>query len=180
VARYGYALALTEAGDFEHARIEINKLLAQYPAMIAFQLAAGRLEQKANRFDAALPYFAKAYEIEPESRAAVYGYINALLLVDRAEEAKALLGKYGTSDHRDPKFYKMLADAETRLGQDANAHHSLAEFYALSGEWPYAAEQLRLARETPGLSNYQRQKIVARLEEVEDTIHQQMDERRRR
>jgi predicted Zn-dependent protease len=175
-ARYGYALALIEAGDFDRARMELDKLMTEYPNIISFRLAYGQLEQRARNFNAALGHFEQAYKMEPETRAAVYGYINALLLVGRAVEAKRLLGEYGLAERRDPRFYKLLADAETRLGEQANAHHSLAEYYLTVGEFPYAAEQLRLARETPGLSNYQRQKIVARLEEVEDRIRDMEDE----
>ena len=175
---YGYALALTEAGDFQKARLELAKLLAVHPTLIAFHLASGQVEQRANLFADALPFFATAYKLEPESRAAVYGYVNALLLVDRAQEAKDLLGSYGLSDRRDPKFYKLLADAQNHLGQTPEAHGSLAEYYYGVGEFPYAAEQLRIARESPGLNNYQRQKIVARLEEVENTLQSLMGERR--
>ena len=102
-----------------------------------------------------------------------------LLLVDRAKEAKDLLSSWGLSERRDPRFYKLMADAQTRLGDDSSAHGSLAEYYYSVGEVPYAAEQLRIARDSPGLSNYQRQKIVARLEEVEGTLQRMMDERRR-
>ena len=98
----------------------------------------------------------------------------------RAAEAKTLLRSYGLSDRRDPKFYKLLAEAENNLGEIANSHHSLAEYYMGLGELPHAADQLRLARGTPGLSNYQRQKIVARLEEVEETIQEQENEKRQR
>ena len=103
-----------------------------------------------------------------------------MLLVDRPKEAKALLRDYGLADRRDPKFYKLLAEAEQQLGEKANSHSSLAEFYLSIGEYPYAAEQLRLARATPGLSNYQRQKIVARLEEVEDDLEEIFAEERGR
>ena len=180
IARYGYALALTESGEFEKARIELAKLIADYPTLIPFHIAAGQLEQRASNFEGSLRHFATAYQLEPESRAAIYGYINALLLVDRADEAKTLLRSYGLSDRRDPKFYKMLAEAEIKLGEKANSHHSLAEYYLSVGEFPHAAEQLRLARATPGLSNYQRQKIIARLEEVEGTIQKLEPEKRRR
>jgi predicted Zn-dependent protease len=175
--RYGYALALNETGDFEKSRNELAKLIAAYPNDTAFRIAAGEVEQHATLYAEALPYFAKAYELEPESRAAVYGYVNALLLVGRAEEAKKLLGSYGLSERRDPRFYKLLADAQTHLGDKPEAHHSLAEYYYSVGEFPYAAEQLRIARESPGLSNYQRQKIIARLEEVEDTMQLLMGDR---
>lgn len=170
VARYGYALALIETGDFDHARAELTKLINTHPNVIAFRIAAGKLESEARNYGDSLRHFEQAFGQEPENRAAVYGYIRALLLVGRAEEAKSLLRNYGLSDRREPKFYKLQAEAETQLGETANAHHSLAEYYLSVGEFPHAAEQLRLARQVPGLTNYQRQKIVARLDEVEETI----------
>lgn len=177
--RYGLALAYMETGDFEKARNEIAKLIAKYPRIGSFHIAAGKIEQRANQYAAAVPHFARAYELDPEGRAAVYNYVNGLLLVDRAREAKELLSSWGLSERRDPRFYKLMADAQTRLGDDSSAHGSLAEYYYSVGEVPYAAEQLRIARDSPGLSNYQRQKIVARLEEVEGTLQRMMDERRR-
>lgn len=178
VARYGYALALTATGDFERARIELAKLMATYPTLVPFRIAAGQLEQRAGNFEQAVAYFQEAYRLEPEGRAPVYGYVGALLEIGRGDEAKELLGRYGLADRRDPKFYKLLAEAESQLGEKANSHHALSEYYMGVGEFPLAAEQLRLARETPGLSNYQRQKIIARLEEVEDTIQKLEEDRR--
>ncbi len=180
IARYGYALALTETGDYEQARVELLKLMTDYPTLIPFRIAAGQLEKSARNFEGSLEHFELAFELEPENRAAVYGYINALLLVERAGDAKKLLRSYGLSDRRDPKFYKMLAEAEVKLGEKANSHYTLSEYYLSVGEFPHAAEQLRLARATPGLSNYQRQKIVARLDEVEGTIQKLEKEKRRR
>jgi beta-barrel assembly-enhancing protease len=180
VARYGFALALIETGDFELARNELLKLMADYPSIISFRIALAKLEHRVRDYQKSLRHFELAYEQEPENRAAIYGYINALLLVSRGAEAKALLRAYGLSDRRDPKFYKLLAESEDQLGEIANAHHSLAEYYVSVGEFPHAAEQLRIARRTAGLTNYQRQKIVARLEEVEDTIIQLEAESRRR
>lgn len=180
VARYGYALALTAAGNFPAARVELLKLMAEYPTLVSFRIAMARLERKARDFEKSLDHFEHAYKLEPENRAAIYGYINALLLVERGAEAKELLRNYGLADRRDPKFYKLLAESESQLGEVANSHHSLAEFYLSVGEFPHAAEQLRLARSTPGLSNYQRQKIIARLDEVERTILEiEQDSRRR-
>ena len=180
VARYGFALALTDTGDFDQARIEFAKLISEYPTLVSFRIAAGALEKKAGNYRASLGHYRTAFELEPENRAAIYGYSTALLLVDRADEAKRLLRDYGLADRRDPKFYKLLAESENQIGETANAHHSLAEYYLSVGEYPHAAEQLRIARATPGLSNYQRQKIVARLEEVEEQLVELEDERRGR
>lgn len=180
ISRYGLALALSETGDFPEARVELAKLIGNYPTIPSFRIAAGQVERQAGDFRASLLHYKRAWELDPENRAAVYGYVNALLLVGSAEEAKQMLRDWGLADRRDPKFYKLLAEAETQIGESANAHHSLAEFYLSVGEYPHAAEQLRLARETEGLSNYQRQKIVARLEEVEKTLMEREQESRRR
>jgi predicted Zn-dependent protease len=74
------------------------------------------------------------------------------------------------SDRRDPRFFNLLAQAENLLGQRVKEHSALADYYLSVGQFPHAAEQLRLARRTKGLSNYQRQKLLFRLDEVEQII----------
>ena len=179
IARYGYALALAAAGDFDLARVELLKLMAEYPTMVAFRLAAAKTEETARAFEAALAHYEEAIAIDPESRAAIYGYINALLLVQRPDEAKKALGEWGLADRRDPRFFQLLAQAESDTGNRAGGHSSLAEYYWSVGEFERAAEQLRIARAVPSLSNYQRQKILARLEDVEDTLMKLEQGRRR-
>ena len=44
VARYGYALALSEAGHFKKAQSEISDLIQDYPTVVPFHLAAGTIE----------------------------------------------------------------------------------------------------------------------------------------
>ena len=51
-------------------------------------------------------------------------------------------------DRQDPKFYKLLAEAETRMGAEAKSHFSLAEYYRIVGELNLAAVQLRLAQKS--------------------------------
>jgi len=172
IARYGYVLALTEAGDFAKARVEVTKLLLEAPQILAFRLAAGRLELRADKLTAALDHFARAHRDYPENRAAAYGYANILTLAGKPEEAKKLLRDYGLADRRDPRFFKLLAEAENDLGQTANSHFSLSEYYRSLGELRLAVQQLRLAQETPEISNYQRLRIDARMDEINDEITQ--------
>ena len=178
VARYGYALALIETGDFDLARKQVHLLREEYPTLVPFLLLAGNLEKKARNFQSSLIFFRKAFDLQPENRAVVYSYINSLLLATQSVLAKETLKFYGLSERRDSEYYALLAEVESQLGQTADSHHSLAEHYLALGESPHAAEPLRLARETPGLSNYQRQKILARLEEVEEELTKLRDESR--
>ena len=46
VARYGYALALTHAGDYSKAGIELSKLVQSAPDNVHYQLALARLQNK--------------------------------------------------------------------------------------------------------------------------------------
>ena len=68
------------------------------------------------------------------------------------------------------KFYNLLARAESGLGDEVNSFTATAEYYLSVGEYAHAAEQLRLARRTKTLSNYQRQKIIYRLGQIEKLI----------
>jgi len=172
IARYGYVLALTAASDFETARIEVAKLLLESPNILAFRLAAAKLELRAGNIPAALEHYAIAYRDDPKSRAAAYGYANMLTLAGRPDEAKKHLRGHGLSDRRDPRFFKLLAEAENDLGQTANSHFSLSEYYRSLGELRLAVQQLRLAQETPDVSNYQRLRIDARMDEINEEMAQ--------
>lgn len=172
VARYGYVLALTEAGDYDAARIEVAKLMLESPNILAFRLAAGQLELRAGNVPGALEHYAQAYRDDPESRAAVYGYAHMLNLAGKPQEAKKMLRDYRATTRRDPRFFKLLAEAENGLGQTANSHFSLSEYYRSLGELHLAVQQLRLAQKTPDISNYQRLRIDARMDEINDEISQ--------
>ena len=76
---------------------------------------AGDVEQHATLYAEALPYFAKAYELEPESRAAVYGYVNALLLV-----GVSLLARPIARDREQARSFVLGAEPE-QLEQQAPA-----------------------------------------------------------
>lgn len=179
-ARYGYALALAEAGDFERARIELDKLLVEQPHILSFQIARARLEQKAGKLDAALAWFDKARRADPTSRAATYGYVSLLTLTGSPREARQMLREFGDPEQRDPRFYKLLAEAEERMGDRASSNYNLAEFYRNIGEMELAAQQLKLAQTVPDISHYQRLRVDARLAEIEKDLDRLDSERAKR
>lgn len=179
-ARYGYALALTEAGDFERARIELSKLLTEQPNITAFQIARARLEQQAGNLQAAIKLFDKARLADPESRAATYGYVSLLSNTGKSSEARKILREFGVSDQRDPRYFKLLAETEERMGDLVNSHYDLAEYYRAIGEIELAAEQLKLAQTEANISHYQRMRVDARLDEIEKDLDRMDEERAER
>ena len=68
VAHYGYALALTEAGNFRKARVEVESLIRQFPTVVPYRIAAGALEKRARNYPRSAASFKSAYELEPENR----------------------------------------------------------------------------------------------------------------
>jgi predicted Zn-dependent protease len=117
---------------------------------------------------------------EPENRAAAYAYVNLLNQTRQPEKAKRILREFGVADERDPRFYKLLAEAEQRIGDRANSHYNLAEYYRSVGELELAFEQLRLAQIVPELSHYQRLRIDARIDEIEKDLNRLDQDRAKR
>ena len=172
IARYGYVLALTAASEFEKARIEVSKLLLESPHILAFRLAAANLELRANNVPAALEHYALAYRDDPTSRAATYGYANMLNLAGKPDVAKKHLRASSFVERGDPRFFKLLAEAENDIGEIANSHFSLSEYYRSLGELRLALQQLRLAQKTDDITNYQRLRIDARTDEINEELAQ--------
>lgn len=178
--RYGYTLALTAAGDFDRARIEISKLLLESPKLTAFRLVEARIEEESGHTKKALALYSAIQQDDPESRAVTYNYAALLNRSAQPAEAKRLLREFGVSDARDPRFFKLLAEAEDRLGSPAESHYNLAEYYRSVGELELASEQLRLAQIVPELSHYQRLRIDARLDEIEKDLNRLDEDRAKR
>lgn len=170
-AHYGYALALIQGRDFERARRELDALLEEAPGLPAFRLAQAHLEVQAGNYREALLRLQQLHADEPESRAAAYAYVSLLNQTRQPERAKRVLREFGVADERDPRFYKLLAESEERLGDRANSHYNLAEYYRSVGELELAFEQLRLAQIVPDLSHYQRLRIDARIDEIEKDLN---------
>ncbi len=166
-SQYGRILALRSIGDFDKAEEEIISLINLNAEELSFLLEAAKIYQLLNKYEIANKYYHKGYEMNSLSKASVYGYVENLLILKDAITAKKILDDFKYEGELSPKFYKLLAEVYNMLGNDAESYMSLAEFYDSIGELPAAAEQLRLARSVPNLSNYNRLKIVARLDDME-------------
>lgn len=167
VARYGYALALTAAGEYGRARLQLEQLRARAPEQVAFMLAEARLEHAQRRFDAAERIYQEALRLYPGYRPALLGQAENLLAAGQPRQAREVLREYARNHPRDVPYFQLLADAEGRAGSLVEAHIARAEYYFASGERERAMEQLKIARHTQGVDRFQSQRIEARLAELE-------------
>ena len=164
VARYGYALALMEIGDYTQAAEHLRVLLRQDDENLSFLLAAANLEARRNNTDIALTIYESANRIYPDHRPVVFARARTLMQAGRPQEARELLRNYGKFNEPDLSYYEYLTRAEAEAGNQIESGIANAEHYYLSGETLVAAEQLRhlLLQKEPRPDYYQTERIQAR------------------
>jgi predicted Zn-dependent protease len=166
-ARYGYAIALTNAGDFVTARSQLQILIAEDGENVAYLMAAARLESAQRNFSAAVSLYSEAHNLYTDYRPLVYGYARALLDAKHPQQARSLLVQYGRKHEPDIAYYDLLSQAEAQTNSPAEAGIAKAEYYYLSGDTKLAIERLKFAQHQTTLDYYQQERVKARLLQLE-------------
>lgn len=169
--RYGYALALLSAGEYDKARKEISKLIKQDPERLAYQLVLAKVEMADGHTKRALKIYSDNFNLYPHNYPLTILYASALIQAGQAENAVKLLQEHLRQKSPTPKIYNLLAQAETDTGHLAEAHQALAEFHYLNGRTRVAIEQLKIALDNTGEKDTTRKaRIQARLAQLEDEV----------
>jgi len=164
--RYGYALALSEAGRHDQAVEAIDRLVEHNPDSIRHQTARANILMEAGRYEQALEHFRRIHERWPDHRALGLYYSSALIQTKHFDEAKTVLKKLLLKAKDDPRIYSLLARAEGEMGNSLVAHQNLAEYYYLRANLSEAFRHLKLAEKYAGDSDYAKASIEARLEDI--------------
>lgn len=164
--RYGYAIALEQAGRLNQAENEINRLLKQHPEQINFLLARAQFMLAAGKTDAALQAFQQALKVYPQDHTLTVSYARALLQINRAGDARQLLHQHVRVRNPDASLYKLMAVAEGEAGYPIEAHQSLAEYHYLSGQTRAAIQQLNIALELKSDNFIELSKVQARRDQL--------------
>jgi len=167
VARYGYTEALINADQYGRARVQSDNLLRAHPERLAYLLQSARLNTADRRLQAAVEDYRRALKLYPNNRPATLGYARGLLNLGRAADAASLLRDYSYTARVGDAYYRLYAETLEKTGQTGESHMAMAEYYYRNGDTRLASAQLKLAKQAPGLDNYQRQRIEARLREFE-------------
>ena len=69
-----------------------------------------------------------------------------------------------------PIQIRLIANAANQAGQRAEAFSYMAEFYLSMGNFQEAIEQLKIALTMKPITNIQKSKYIARLNEVEEYL----------
>ncbi len=169
-ARYGYAEALLLAGELGRAQLQVTALLRQDPARPAFLLQQARLLMTAGEFAKAAQVYAALVEEEPRNRAAVLAWVEALLRMKQPDRAREILTDYALKRTPGPLYHQLYAQTMAAQGHPVEARIAMAEHHYLLGDTKRAVAFLERALREGGMSNYQRQRIEARLVEFREEL----------
>lgn len=170
-ARYGLALAQTRSGQLDAAGRTLQPLLAEAPNDIAFNLAQVDIDLAANRLDATDQRLQRLLALYPSSYPLGYYRSELLRKQNRPAEAERLLDGLLAERPGDAELWYQQAETRGLSGNIVGVHQARAEYFALTGDYDQALEQLDFARRRAS-GNFQ---LAARI----DARHQELAEEKR-
>jgi predicted Zn-dependent protease len=170
-ARYGLALAQTKSGQLEAASKTLQPLLSKAPNDLTYNLAQVDIDLAGNRLEAADQRLQRLLGLYPASYPARQYQSELRLKQKRPDEAERLLDRLLAERPGDAELWYQQAETRGLSGNIIGVHQARAEYFALTGDYDQALEQLDFARRRAS-SNFQ---LAARI----DARHQELDEEKR-
>ena len=171
--RYGEALAQMHDGRATQAVPTLRTLLAQHADITALYGSLGQALEAAGHQDEALQLFERATQLFPRNVPLTIRYSDTLMQAGRAKQAHQLLLDLFNVVAPTPEQIRLTALAASAAGDTADAYYYMSEYHISGGDLMLATQQLELALANPRLTNVQRQRFRARLEEVRDWLREQ-------
>ena len=114
----------------------------------------------------------------PQARRLLHGELEALLEAGRPGEALELAKAETLARPPSAGLWELRARAESALGKRLAQHRSLAEVYAIQGNYAESANQLALARAAGDGDFFEQSAVDSRLREVRVLLEEQLRETR--
>jgi beta-barrel assembly-enhancing protease len=168
--RYGEALALMNGNRAGEAVKILAPLVQQHEGLTLLYAALGQAEAKAGHPDQALATFKRAEELFPRNVPVTVRYAETLMAAGRPAEAHSMLLDLFNNVPPSPDQIRLTALAASAAGDAGDAYYYMGEYQIAGGDLNLAAQQLQLALASPHISQIQRQRYQARLDEVRDFL----------
>jgi predicted Zn-dependent protease len=152
VAQYGMGLVALTLQKFQDAESIFQSLAQTYPNQVQYGTALARTALEARRFDVALDRYKKLTEKFPNKEAIKLEYAESLLKTGDSKQAQKILATLNADTQRLPVYTQLLAQVYGNLHQPAQSHRYLAEYYYATGQTREAILQIRLAKNSRGLT----------------------------
>ncbi|MBB3103726.1 M48 family metalloprotease [Azomonas macrocytogenes] len=166
-ARYGLAIAQIKNGQFDEARKNLSPLLAKAPNDMTYNLAQMELDIATNRLPQADERMKRLYQLYPSNYPVQQMHIELLLKRRDTEAATRILERVVSQRNKDPNIWYQVAEVRGQVGNLVGVHQARAEYFALTGQYDQAFQQLDYAKRRS--SNFQEaSRIDARLKELKE------------
>jgi tetratricopeptide (TPR) repeat protein len=141
---FDYAAALHAVGQDAAAAAAVRRIRPADEEASDAWLRLGRLAAEAHAPDAAEPFFRHAVEMDPGSPSGQQQLGLNLLVLNRWEDAAAVLARAAQLDPRDSDTLSHLAYCEAKLGRAEDARSHAAAALAINPQDPLATEIYRI------------------------------------
>jgi predicted Zn-dependent protease len=168
--RYGEALALMVDNQPVEAEKILDKLVEQHDSLTLLHAALGQAQIKAGQTNDGVASLSHAVHLFPRNVPVTIRYAEALMKAGRAAEAHTVLLDLFNNVPPTPEQIRLIALAASAAGDPGDAYFYMGEYQISGGNLPMAAQQLQLALATPNLSQVQRARYQARLDEVREYL----------
>jgi predicted Zn-dependent protease len=168
--RYGEALALMADNRPVDAEKILDKLTEQHDSLTLLHAALGQAQVKAGQTNDGVASLHHAVQLFPRNVPVTIRYAEALMKADRAAEAHTVLLDLFNNVPPTPEQLRLTALAANAAGDPGDAYAYMAEYQIAGGDLPMAAQQLQLALATPNLTQVQRARFQARMDEVREYL----------
>ncbi len=165
-ANYGLVFALMRSKDAPAAQRAIEGLQALKVASPMIAGLAAEIRASLGDLPAAQAIYREALQRFPQSKALVYGYVEALFAGRQYDQALPFLESQLQLDFADFKLYGLQAKTYSALGKRLQQHRAQAESYLLQGQLGQAVEQLQFAQQASDGNFYEQSAVDARLREL--------------
>jgi predicted Zn-dependent protease len=168
--RYGEALALMADNKPVEAEKILDKLVQQHDELTLLHAALGQAQVKAGQTNDGVASLQHAVQLFPRNVPVTIRYAEALMKAGRAAEAHSVLLDLFNNVPPTPEQIRLTALAASAAGDAGDAYFYMGEYQIAGGDLLMAVQQLQLALASPNLSQIQRARFQARLDEVKEYI----------
>ncbi len=167
---YGRALALMMSGQAAKAVPIFQRLRDADPTVVQYHTALGQAQLMAGKGDNSLGTLQRAMKLFPRNIAVTVRYAESLMQLGDSKRAHEVLLDLFNVVPPTPEQAKLTALAANAAGDVADSYFYMSEYHLMSGDLPLAINQLQLALAVPKITDVQRARFEARLEEVQQAL----------
>jgi predicted Zn-dependent protease len=168
--RYGQALALVDSNRADEASRILAQLVQQHEGLTLLHVALGQAQAKAGHLPEALATLEHAEELFPRNVPVTVRYAETLMAAGRPTDAHNVLLDLFNNVPPTPDQIRLTALAASAAGDAGDAYFYMGEYQIAGGDLALAAQQLQMALAAPNISQIQRQRFQARLDEVREYL----------